>query len=39
VNGSFATVAPKKLASQELDISTAMPGPHAFAVRIRRSRL
>jgi len=39
VNGSFATVAPKKLASQELDASTAASGPHDFAVRIRRVRL
>jgi hypothetical protein len=36
VNGSFATVAPEKLASQELDASTAASGPHDFAVRIRR---
>src|SRR5437016_8387474 len=36
VNGSFATVAPKKLASQELDASTAASGPRDFAVRIRR---
>jgi len=33
VNGSFATVAPEKLASQELDASTAASGPHVFAVR------
>ena len=33
VNGSFATVAPEKLASQELDASTAASGPHDFAVR------
>jgi len=39
VNGSFATVAPKKLASQELDASTAASGPHDFAVRIQRVRL
>ena len=39
VNGSFATVAPKKLASQELDASTATSGPHDFAVRIMRARL
>src|SRR2546430_7812888 len=39
VNGSFATVAPKKLASQELDASTAASGPRDFAVRIRRVRL
>jgi hypothetical protein len=36
VNGSFATVTPEKLASQELDTSTAMPGPHDFAVRLTR---
>ena len=39
VNGSFATVAPEKLASQELDASTAASGPHDFAVRITRARL
>ena len=39
VNGSFATVAPKKLASRELDASTAASGPHDFAVRIMRARL
>ena len=39
VNGSFATVAPKKLASQELDASTAASGPHDFAVRFLRVRL
>ena len=33
VNGSFATVAPEKLASRELDASTAASGPHDFAVR------
>ena len=33
VNGSFATVAPGKLVSQELDASTAASGPHDFAVR------
>src|SRR6266702_8565795 len=33
VNGSFATVAPEKLASQELDASTAASEPHDFAVR------
>jgi hypothetical protein len=38
-NGSFATVAPEKLASQELDTSTAMSGPHDFAVRITRRSL
>jgi hypothetical protein len=39
VNGSFATVAPEKLAPQELDASTAAPGPHDFAVRHERLRL
>ena len=39
VNGSFATVALEKLASQELDASTAASGPHDFAVRVRRLRL
>ena len=33
VNGSFATVAAQKLASRELDASTAASGPHDFAVR------
>ena len=33
-NGSFATVAPKKLASRELDASTAASEPHDFAVRV-----
>jgi hypothetical protein len=32
-NGSFASVAPKELAPQELDASTATSGPHDFAVR------
>src|SRR6266446_5905285 len=39
VNGSFATVAPEKLVSQELDASTAASGPHDFAVRVGRIRL
>ena len=39
VNGSFATVAPEKLSSQELDASTATSGPHDFAVRVTRLRL
>ena len=39
VNGFLATVAPEKLASQELDASTAASGPHDFAVRITRIRL
>src|SRR5437764_11572335 len=38
VNGSFATVAPKKLASRELDASTAASGPHDFAVRLSHTR-
>ena len=33
VNGFLATVIPEKLASQELDASTAASGPHDFAVR------
>ena len=33
VNGSFATVIPEKLVSQEFDASTAASGPHDFAVR------
>ena len=39
VNGFLATVVPKKLASQELDTSTAASGPHDFAVRFTRLRL
>jgi hypothetical protein len=39
VNGCFATVIPEKLASQELDASTAASGPHDFAVRVMRFRL
>jgi hypothetical protein len=31
--GFLATVIPKKLASQELDISVGISGPHDFAVR------
>src|SRR6266566_1637476 len=38
VNGSFATVAPEKLVSQELDASTAASGPHDFAVRLSHTR-
>jgi hypothetical protein len=34
--GFFATVAPKKFASQELDTSVGMSGPHDFAVRAQR---
>ena len=32
-SGSLATVTPEKLASQELDTSVEVPGPHGFAVR------
>jgi hypothetical protein len=32
----FATIAPKKLASQELDASVGASGPHGFAVRTPR---
>jgi hypothetical protein len=39
VNGSFATVAPEKLASRELDASTAASEPHDFAVRFTHARL
>ena len=39
VNGSFATVAPKKLNPEQLDASTAASGPHDFAVRFMRARL
>ena len=38
-NGSFASVAPEKLASRGLDASTATSGPHDFAVRFMRIRL
>src|SRR5260221_11273554 len=34
VIGFLATIIPEKLASQELDASTAASGPHDFAVRI-----
>jgi hypothetical protein len=34
----FATVIPKKLASQELDASVGASGPHDFAVRLKRLR-
>ena len=37
-SGSFATVAPEKLASQELDASVEASGPHDFAVRLRATR-
>jgi hypothetical protein len=32
-SGFFVTVAPKKLASQELDASVEASGPHDFSVR------
>src|SRR5437588_9646440 len=38
VNGSFATVARERLASRELDASTAASGPHDFAVRLSHTR-
>jgi hypothetical protein len=38
VTGLFVTVAPKKLASQELDASAGASGPHDFAVRSRAVR-
>ena len=38
VNGSFATVARAKLASTQLDASTAASGPHDFAVRFSHPR-
>src|SRR5712692_6086645 len=38
VIGLFATVAPEKLASQELDASTEASGPHDFAVRFSAAR-
>src|SRR5437762_12272521 len=38
VNGSFATVAARKLSTQ-LNASTAASGPHDFAVRFTRLRL
>jgi hypothetical protein len=42
VTGFVATVAPEKLASQELDASVGASGPHDFAVRVgavRQKRL
>src|SRR6266568_6383126 len=42
VIGFLATVAPKKLASRELDASAEASGPHVFAVRfsaVRRRHL
>src|ERR1039458_8462391 len=38
VTGFLATVIPEKLASQELDTSVGVPGPHGFAVRVRAFR-
>ena len=37
-NGSFASVAPEKRASQEFDTSTAASGPHDFTVRVSHAR-
>jgi hypothetical protein len=37
--GFLATVTPEKLASQELDTSVGVSGPHDFAVRVRVVRL
>jgi hypothetical protein len=42
VTGLIVTVAPEKLASQELDASTGASEPHDFAVRfsaVRRQRI
>ena len=39
VIGFLATVAPEKLASQELDASVEASGPHDFAVRVSAVRL
>ena len=39
VNGSFATVIGRSLASRRFDASTAASGPHDFAVRVMRLRL
>ena len=39
VTGFLATIAREKLASRELDASTAASGPHDFAVRLGRLRL
>src|ERR1700686_2652377 len=36
--GFLATVAPEKLASQELDASVGASGPHAFSVRLSAVR-
>src|ERR1700722_8352907 len=37
--GVLAPVIPEKLASQELDTSVGVSGPHVFAVRFKRARL
>jgi hypothetical protein len=39
VIGFLATLIPKKLASQELDASTAASEPHDLAVRVSTARL
>jgi hypothetical protein len=36
VTGLIVTIAPEKLASQELDASAGASGPHDFAVRFTR---
>jgi hypothetical protein len=38
VTGFVVTVAPEKLASQELDASIGASGPHDFAVRLSAVR-
>jgi hypothetical protein len=38
VTGFLATVIPEKRASQELDTSIGVPGPHGFAVRVSAVR-
>ena len=38
VPGLLATVIPEKLASQELDTSVGVPGPHVFSVRLKCRR-
>jgi hypothetical protein len=37
-SGFFVTIAPEKLASQELDASVEASGPHDFAVRVSAAR-
>src|ERR1700687_3446235 len=37
-SGFFVTIAPEKLASQELDASVEASGPHDFAVRLSAVR-